>query len=280
MEDKYPHLNELQKAGLNILKVVIEICKRHDLKYYVYGGTLLGAIRHHGFIPWDDDVDIAMPRKDFEKLKEYQNELPDYMFLDTIQRKGHQWTPAQVRDQRLIVEAGYSVRRNRMGIWLDILIIDGVPNPSTWNYKLFSIAYLSARLLYKFSHFSDEVSLVMERPWYEQWLVKFAKISHIEAILNQQLAGRYLDWVSRRFDLDQCEYGATLSGPKKMGETQPKNWFGKGRDIQFEDVVVKIMDEAEKFCEKFYGVDYMTPPPLKERGGHAMKIVESHLCSI
>ena len=76
MDDKYPHLNELQKAGFNILKVVIDICKRHELMYYVYGGTLLGAIRHQGFIPWDDDVDIAMPRKDFEKLKQYQEELP------------------------------------------------------------------------------------------------------------------------------------------------------------------------------------------------------------
>ena len=247
MEDKYPHLNELQKAGLNILKVIIEICKRHDLKYYVYGGTLLGAIRHQGFIPWDDDVDIAMPRKDFEKLKEYQNELPEYIFLDTIQRKGHFWTPAQIRDTRMIVEAGYAVHRGQMGVWLDILIIDGVPNPGTIKYKLFGITYLFARLIYKFSHFSDEVSLVMKRPWYENIMLKFAKYSHIEKIINQRAAGRFFDWVSRWYDLDKCDYGATLAGPKKLGEVQPKAWFGNGRDMQFEDITVKVMDEAEKF---------------------------------
>lgn len=80
MTDKYEHLNEIQRVGLNILKEILVICKRHNLTYYVYGGTLLGAVRHQGFIPWDDDVDIAMSRKDFEKLKQYQNEFPQYMF--------------------------------------------------------------------------------------------------------------------------------------------------------------------------------------------------------
>lgn len=273
MSETCSHLNDLQKAGFNILKVFIEICNRHSLKYYVYGGTMLGAIRHKGFIPWDDDVDVAMPRKDFEKFKEFQSELPEYMFLDTIQRKGHYWTPAQIRDTRMMVEAGYSARRGQMGVWLDILIIDGVPNPGTLKYKLYSFIYLSARLLYKFSHFSDEVSLVMERPWYERCLVKFAMFTHIEKIINQQLAGRYLDWVSRWYDMDSCDYVATLAGPKKMEETQPKSWFGNGREMLFEDIMVKIMDEGEKFCVKFYGKDYMTPPPIDKRGGHAMKIV-------
>ena len=81
MTNEYEHLNAIQKIGLSILKEIIAICKRHDLTYYVYGGTLLGAIRHQGFIPWDDDVDIAMSRKDFEKLKQYQNEFPQYMFF-------------------------------------------------------------------------------------------------------------------------------------------------------------------------------------------------------
>ena len=106
MTNEYEHLNEIQKIGLDILKEIIAVCKRHDLTYYVYGGTLLGAIRHQGFIPWDDDVDIAMSRKDFEKLKQYQNEFPQYMFLDTIQQKGHQWTAAHVVDTRYKLEVG------------------------------------------------------------------------------------------------------------------------------------------------------------------------------
>lgn len=277
MEDKYSHLNELQKAGLNILKVIINICQRHDLTYYVYGGTLLGAIRHKGFIPWDDDVDIAMPRKDFEKLKEYQNELPEYMFLDTIQRKGHQWTPAHVMDKRMVVELGRAVNRAKMNVWVDILIIDGVPNPGTIMYKLFSLEYLFARLLYKFSNFSNEVDLQMERPLIERLFVRFALVTHIEKIVNQQMAGRFLDWVSRRFDADKCEYVATLAGPKKMGETQPSSWFGNGKEVPFEDIKVMTMDEPEKFCIKFYGPNYMTPPPQNKRNGHDVVVISSKL---
>ena len=70
MTNEYEHLNAIQKIGLSILKEIIAICKRHDLTYYVYGGTLLGAIRHQGFIPWDDDLDIGMFRQDYEKFLE------------------------------------------------------------------------------------------------------------------------------------------------------------------------------------------------------------------
>ncbi|MBQ9659242.1 MAG: LicD family protein [Clostridia bacterium] len=61
-------LRKLQLKELDILKSVIEVCNKRNLKYYIVGGTLIGAIRHGGFIPWDDDMDIAMPREDYEKL--------------------------------------------------------------------------------------------------------------------------------------------------------------------------------------------------------------------
>ena len=146
-------MNEVQSACLNILKSIDAICEKHDLTYYIYGGSLLGAYRHNGFIPWDDDIDIAMTRKDFEKLKYYQREFPDYMFLDTIQRKGHQWTGAHVVDKRFKLEVGHGLRKAEMNVWVDVLIIDGVPNPGTLKYKIFSFFYLSARLFYKFSNF-------------------------------------------------------------------------------------------------------------------------------
>lgn len=240
MTDKYEHLNEIQRVGLNILKEILVICKRHNLTYYVYGGTLLGAVRHQGFIPWDDDVDIAMSRKDFEKLKQYQNEFPQYMFLDTIQQKGHQWTAAHVVDTRYKLEVGKGLKRAEMPVWVDILIIDGVPNPGTFKYKMFSVAYLTARLFYKFSNFNNEVDLEKERSNIESFFISFAKITRIEKVISQHWAGCFIDWVSRRYDLDKCEYGATLGGPQKMGETQPKYWFGKGRELPFEDIMVMV----------------------------------------
>jgi hypothetical protein len=94
--------------------------------------------------------------------------------------------------------------------------------------------YLAARLLYKFSNFSNEVDLEKKRSSIESFFIGFAKFTHVEKVVNQQIAGRFLDWISRQYDLDKCEYGATLGGPQKMGETQPKEWFGKGKELPFE----------------------------------------------
>lgn len=276
MENKYEHLNELQRAGLNILKVLIDLCQRHQLTYYVYGGTLLGAVRHKGFIPWDDDVDVAMSRKDFEKLKQHVNELPDYLFLDTIQRKGHQWTAAHVVDNRYVLEVGKGLKKAQIPVWVDILIIDGVPTPGSFKFKMFGSLYMMARLLYKFSNFSNEVDLEKKRPLHEAFFISFAKLTRVERIVNQHWAGCFLDWVSRRYDLDKCEYGATLGGPQKMGETQPKSWFGKGKKMQFEDIVVNAMDESINFLVKFYGPNYMTPPPIDKRNQHNVKLISSN----
>lgn len=275
MEQKYDHLNNLQIAGLNILKTYIEICKKHNLKYYIYGGSLLGAVRHKGFIPWDDDVDVAMPRKDFEKLKDLQKELPEYMFLDTIQRKGHQWTAAHIVDTRYELEVGKGLKKAKMPVWMDILIIDGVPDKGSLSFKLFGAVYLTARLLYKFSNFSNEVDLEKDRPLLERFFVSFAKITHIEKIVNQHLAGCFLDWACRRCDLDKCNYGATLGGPLKMGETLPKFWFGEGVVLPFEDITVIGMSETEQFLIKAYGPNYMTPPPVDKRNQHNVTLISS-----
>lgn len=273
MEEKYPHLNAIQKVGLNILKEFVKICNCHNLKYYIYGGTLLGAIRHKGYIPWDDDIDIAMPRKDFELFKQFVNELPEYLYFDPIERKGHMWGSAHVMDKRTKVRAGKALKRQEMNVWIDILPIDGVPRPGSLTFKLYSIAYLFARLLYKFSHFDGEVDLTVERPWYERLLIEFAKVSHIQSLINQPLAAKFMEWVSKWYDIDKCDYWATLAGPKKMDETQPKYWFGEGRYFQFEDITVLGMSEAEKFCIKFYGEDYMTPPPMDKRNRHDVELI-------
>lgn len=270
-------LNELQEAGYNILKVILEICQIHNLRYYIYGGTLLGAVRHKGFIPWDDDVDIAMPRKDYEKLKKYEHEFPQHMFLDTIQRKGHQWTAAHVVDTRYLLEVGKGLKKAKMPVWVDILIIDGVPKPGTLKFKVFGFFYLAARLLYKFSNFSNEVDLEKGRPAIERFFINFAKFTYIEKIVNQHWAGCFLDWVSRRYDMDSCEYVATLGGPNKMKETQPKYWFGNGYKMKFEDLEVIGMSEPEKFLEFTYGPNYMTPPPVDKRNQHNVKLISKNV---
>ena len=76
-------MNELQKCQFEILKEFIKVCKENNLQYYLVGGTCLGAVRHKGFIPWDDDIDVAMPRKDFNKFVALQDKFPKHLFIQT-----------------------------------------------------------------------------------------------------------------------------------------------------------------------------------------------------
>ena len=81
------NIKDMQKCILDILIAIDKVCKEHHLRYYLIAGTMLGAIRHRGFIPWDDDADVALPRKDYEKLVKYANEwLPNYYEL--VSEKG------------------------------------------------------------------------------------------------------------------------------------------------------------------------------------------------
>ena len=108
-EENYEELNlrDAQIIMLNILKEIDKICKKHNLIYFLDGGTLLGAVRHKGFIPWDDDVDIGMPREDYRKfLKIAQKELPDYLFLQTFETDKYYdiyQVPSKVRDNRTLI---------------------------------------------------------------------------------------------------------------------------------------------------------------------------------
>ena len=124
-------ISEIQKIDLELLKQFLKICDKHNLKYYIIGGTLLGAIRHKNFIPWDDDIDVAMPRKDFDIfLKVANNELKDNYKLSTyFNNKEHRYyLPKLVDLNTTIMEKRYEKINKETHVFIDIFPIDGTPN--------------------------------------------------------------------------------------------------------------------------------------------------------
>lgn len=126
-------LAEMKRLELDILTEIDAFCRKHNLRYYLTAGTLLGAVRHKGFIPWDDDIDIAMPREDYEqffklfseahrnshlKLISYRNRTSLYPFLKVI-------------DDRTVVYEQYVDPRYRTGVWVDIFPLDGLPEDNS-----------------------------------------------------------------------------------------------------------------------------------------------------
>lgn len=266
MEKNLSHLSELQKYELNVLKKFVKICEDNNLKYYITGGSLLGAIRHHGFIPWDDDIDVVMPRKDYEYLKaNAHNLLTGNLYLSNYDTPGHIWSP-KIVDTSTHFYLNNSLKKKELGAWVDILILDGVPNPGI-RRTIFKYYYLFARLMYQFSTFSQSVNLHRKRSLFERLLIGFAKFSHIELILNSRIIGNFYDRVCSHYDINYSEYVAPLGGVMRFKEVVPKEWFGEGVVLQFEDMEVIGVTEWDKYLTYIYG-DYMTPPPSDERNKH------------
>ena len=122
---------EIKEVLLNILIELQKSCNRNGIEFYLVGGSLLGAIRHQGFIPWDDDVDIGMKRPDYDKLLELskkKNFLPSYLKIISYEQGTSQYPFIKIIDTRYCMEQGYVQEGNVTSIWVDILPTDGLPD--------------------------------------------------------------------------------------------------------------------------------------------------------
>ena len=127
-ELKTDEVKKIQKCEVEILKEFDRITRKNNLRYMLVGGTLIGSIRHKGFIPWDDDIDIGMPRKDYEKFKKILNKQLDkkkYYFQDMFNTEnyGMIFGKLMMKDT-LLVEETNCVDREKQGIWIDIFPFD------------------------------------------------------------------------------------------------------------------------------------------------------------
>lgn len=267
-------LSRLQEAELEIFKEFITICEKEKLKWFICGGSFLGAIRHQGFIPWDDDVDVAMPRPDFEKfLKIAPLYLSSQLYLSTYKLgQKHYTLVAMIINKNKEFTLNNSAKQVKIGAWMDILVIDGAP-PEGIKRKVFKIKYLYYRMMNQFAHFNEVVNLNKKRPWYEMVAIKFAQISNIETHLNGIKIGDRFHALLKRNPYDSSKEVATFMGAAKMHEILPREVYGEGKDYMFEGIKVKGPDQADTYLTHFYG-DYMTPPPEGERNRHNVKLGE------
>ena len=147
-------LSRLQEEELKIFKEFVSICENNDLSYMIYGGTFLGAVRHRGFIPWDDDIDVAMPRLDFEKFMRIAPAfLPKELYLSTYKNDSdHITLVAQIFNKNKAFTLNNAGKIMKTGAWIDILVIDGAPAPGI-KRKIFGIKYMYYRMMNQFAYF-------------------------------------------------------------------------------------------------------------------------------
>ncbi|MCR5765858.1 MAG: LicD family protein [Treponema sp.] len=267
-------LRELQIKELNILKQTISIIEAHNLSYFAIGGTLLGAIRHKGFIPWDDDIDICMSRPDYEKFLEYaQKELPEGLELGYFKTNpNHQKYCARIIDKNTTVKRNDAINDYYVNIWIDILPLDGMPDNKFMN-KLHRFHLLRRRLFLQYSIF-DSVKMNKKRKLFETILVKigfiFTKIIHLDS--HKQMFK--LDKVLTKYPYEFSENVINFMGADAFKEIFKRSAFEEKASYNFEDIEIIGPKDYDYILKTIYG-DYMTLPKEEDRVSHSFVLEDN-----
>lgn len=262
------NLSGLQKVQLDIFKEFIRICDLLDLRYFLVEGSMLGAKRHNGFIPWDDDIDVAMPRKDYEVfLKKANSKLFTPYHLTTYKDKEHYWMTAILWNTDVRVQLSNATETITKFAWIDIIPLDGMPDNSILQ-KIHYIHFYLYRALFQASYFSKIVNISRPRPWYEKICIKLFQKIKLEKLFNSNKIGNKMNVIMKTYNYDNSNNVVSFISDYKMKEIMPKAWYGKGKKIQFETIQANGVANADMYLKHLYG-DYMIfPSAEKQKGKH------------
>lgn len=267
------NIEKLHEVDLNIVKEVVRICDSNGLIYYMSGGTLLGAVRHKGFIPWDDDIDLAMPRDDYETfLKIAPTLLPDRLQIVNYRTDPkYQYYITRVRDVTSKVEEiriGNDERYTNASI--DIFPLDGTPNP-VWIRKLYFFQVMAHRAIMALCY-KDSIDRDRKRGKAERLFLSIMEKLPIEKIFDPYKEKSKIDRMMRRHKVETSNNIGCLMGAYRTNQIVPKIYFGQGRMYQFESIQLRGPEMYHEYLTQMYG-DYMKLPPKESQKVH-FRIVE------
>jgi lipopolysaccharide cholinephosphotransferase len=247
---------QLQSVFLDIMEFIHNVCEKHAIPYYLYGGTLLGAVRHKGFIPWDDDVDITMFRKDYDRFfdvvdmentagKYMVNRITDKRSLTTkrnnVAMAGTAWCPLHTDKDR--------------SIYIDIMPMDNVPKPDG-----------------VFVRFQDALQFNIRTFRGIRGTKGIKKM--FGNVMRKRAVTIFLDKLVRLNNNKPADYAYYFCGEEyRKARTFPKQWFAERVLLEFENLEFWAPKEYGKVLTAMYG-DYMTLPPESQRATHPRKRID------
>ena len=268
-------LNDTQNYILHVTREVIRVMDELNIPYYMQGGTMLGSIRHGGFIPWDDDVDLGIPRADYERmLKIIADKLPENLELRTYDDEtDHHYYFARIVDKRYQIRRMGSIEERLENIWVDLFPLDGMPNgfiSRQWH----KMRLLVTRLKFHLSCFEKVNIKRPGRPLVERIIIRFAMITHVGSWWNTRKQLDKLDRLLKKYPPEKSEYLVNFTGQTsfKFNEMFKKEIYGQGKAYPFEDMTLIGPEQYDPYLKSLYG-DYMTPPKESDRNAHAAELV-------
>lgn len=252
-------LKKLQDKNLELLIYFKKFCENHNIDFYLSGGSCLGAVRHNGFIPWDDDIDLLMKRDDYERLEILWNTYADTSRYSCVRpndkiANGNKYIT--IHDNRTtFIQKGREMFDANQGIALEILPIDGYPNK-----KYQRSLQIFWALIY---------SLYANKLPYKKYgkIVEIICNTLLKLVSNrstQYKIFRFAEKQMSKYKILDCEHLAVLCTFKNISHKYSKKMFDNPIYIQFEGVSMPIPREYDTYLRMLYG-DYMKLPPLEER---------------
>lgn len=257
-------MNAIQQCILSIFKEVSKICVEHSIPYYAIGGSCLGAVRHNGFIPWDDDLDIAIPIEYFSFFIEIaRTRLPDHLYLlsaNDVHHYHYVWCKVCDRRTSFIEQSEYKYSDAYKGVFIDIMPISGVPSNEHerehFIKKLKRLEWLNDLRRFPLSASSCMTRIVKYPIWLIVRLFKFNLFS-----------SRYIRFLSLYPMASSSLTGYTWSPSCLPKLVFPREWFGLGEFLDFEDTMINCPIDYRAYLSQQFG-DYMQLPPIDKRMIH------------
>lgn len=254
-------VEEIKDIQLDVLLKIHEFCVNNDIKYSLADGSLIGAVRHGGFIPWDDDIDICMMRDDYNNfIQLFPFMYKEYVSVISMERD-LQWAYpfAKAYDVRTIKREPITNNRPEIGIGIDIFPLDEVPDDEEW------LRYNKTRKRLFLLFRTKALKISKDRTLFKNIIVLIAKI--LLSPFSHRRLSIIMDQYSKKNNgkgynkLFECCLGMILKKPF------PKSAFDNVIDITFENHRLKVMGGYDQCLRNYYG-DYMQLPPIEKRVTH------------
>ncbi len=261
---KYLTLKEIQKEETKMLEILIDFFKKEKMEYFIWAGTYLGSVRHKGFIPWDDDIDLAMTRPEYNKLLEYirtnGNKLTDNLEFIGYELGNSDFPIIKLINKSIVVEEEEAFDKN---LWIDIFPLDATPQDNT---KFFNKILKLNALFYLKRRQKDGQPIVASNKI--KSIIKGAALNILKLWKWDSFKKYYYNYCTR-YNYDDYDYvkNNVWSDSKEV-------YYKKDLvldDFEFENLYVKGLKDYDKFLTMGYGKDYMELPPESKRVTHSFK---------
>lgn len=262
------YMNEIHKIILNIFKEIAKICEKNDINYFAIGGTCLGAVRHKGLIPWDDDLDIAIPIEEYQRFIDIcKEQLPDnYKICIPRDVKHNYLNFVKIIDTRTMMTEECFIRwkETYSGAWVDIMPLSGIPKTNRDRRNFIKKNRIHEWLGYKEKSsyqqqesLSGKIAWLLCRPLY--WFLP--KSHHWDYWIN------YLS----KYPLANSSYTGYVWSKKLYYLIFPTEWFSDYIEMDFEDTTIRCPKGWDEYLSQMFG-NYMEYPLENERNsGHDFK---------